>query len=137
MMEQIEIDQLKQRLELQRLEVLHFVRRLEQETRSIDVDDPQDVADRCVSSISRESLFERSSQSRTLLRLIEAALRRVTDGSFGECTGCGDDIPNRRLQALPWTQFCLKCQQVIEEEVGASLSSHTPVATATLWRRAV
>ena len=59
-------------------------------------------ADRCVVSMSKESLFELSSKRRTALRLIEAALRRVADGLFGVlCRLRGDDIQSRRLQAVP------------------------------------
>jgi DnaK suppressor protein len=60
-------------------------------------------------------LFEQSSQRRTVLRRIDAALQRMDAGSFGICTGCGDEIQARRLQALPWTQFCLCCQKAVEE----------------------
>jgi DnaK suppressor protein len=134
-MDQIDIKQLEQKLKFQRQEILHFLRQLEDETRSLDVDSTQDIADRCVIDMSKESLFERRSQQRTLLRLIEAALKRTAEGSFGTCVTCGDDIPARRLQAVPWTQFCLPCQEAIEQEVGASVSARAPVTTAT-WRRA-
>lgn len=134
-MEQIEMEQLRQKLELQRLEIMHFLSRLDEEARSLDVDAAQDSVDQCISNMSKESLFERSSQRKTLLRLVEAAIRRIDDGSFGICFGCGDDIPDRRLRALPWTQFCLRCQEAIEEEVGATLSARAPLPTAGAWRR--
>jgi len=135
-MQQIDIEQIRQKLELQRQEALHFLSQIEQETRSLDVDSTQDSADRRVISLSKESLFERSSRRRTVLRLIEAALKRIASGSFGVCVTCGDDIQARRLQALPWTQFCLRCQEALEEEVGASLSARVPMANPATWRRA-
>lgn len=70
-MEKIEVEQLKQRLERQRQEVLQVLIRLQHETRSLDVGSIQDSADQCVINISKESLFEQSSQRRTMLRLIE------------------------------------------------------------------
>jgi DnaK suppressor protein len=112
------------------------LRRLEQEVQSLDAEGTQDSADRCVSSLSKESLFERSSQRRTVLRLIEAALVRIADGSFGICVGCGDEIQDQRLQALPWTQFCLRCQGELEGKIGASLSTRTPVPANATSRRA-
>jgi DnaK suppressor protein len=135
-MDELEIGQLRKTLELQRQEAAQFLRQLEQETRSLDVDTTEDTADRCVSSMSKESLFEQSSQRRTILRLIEAALRRIDDGSFGTCAGCGNEVPLRRLQALPWTQFCLHCQEAIEDEVGTSLSARAVAGPATVWKRA-
>lgn len=118
-MEKLDIRQLRKKLELQREEIRQSLRHLDQETRSIDADSAQDPADLCVSSVSKETLFEQSSKRRTNLRLIEAALRRMDEGSFGECAGCGNDIPPRRLQALPWTQFCIRCQEAIEHESAA------------------
>jgi DnaK suppressor protein len=121
-MTQSEVRELKEKLEVQREDLSHFLSRAEEETRSLDADAAQDAADRCVIGMSKESLFERSSQRRALLRLIEAALRRIAEGSFGECVGCGSEIESRRLQAVPWTQFCLPCQAAIEEEVGGSVA---------------
>lgn len=135
-MERKDIQQLKQKLELQRQEILPFLSRLEQETRSLQDESTQDSADQCVLSLSKESLFERSSQRRTQLRLVEAALKRIADGSFGNCIGCGEEIQTRRLKALPWTQFCLQCQEELEQEVGASVAAHASLSTANDWRRA-
>lgn len=135
-MDRLDIGQLRKKLEAQRKEVLQFLRQLNEETRTLDLDEAtQDPADRCVTSLSKESLFEQSSQRRTILRLIEAALRRIEHGSFGICAGCGDEIPARRLQALPWTQFCLRCQEAIEEEVGSSRLSRSFSVPATTWKR--
>jgi DnaK suppressor protein len=113
-MEQGDVERLRQKLELQHHETRQFLHRLEHEAQSLDAEATQDSADRCVISLSKESLFERSSQRRTVLRLIEAALKRIVDGSFGICVACGDEIQNQRLQALPWTQFCLRCQGELE-----------------------
>jgi RNA polymerase-binding transcription factor len=135
-MEQGEVERLRQKLEFQRHETRQFLRHLEQEARSLDAEATQDSADRCVISLSKESLFERSSQRRTVLSLIEAALKRIADGSFGTCVGCGDEIQDQRLQALPWTQFCLRCQGELEEKIGASLSTKTPIPATTTSRRA-
>jgi DnaK suppressor protein len=134
-MEQRDIERLKQRLEFQRHEALQILRRLEYERKSLDVDSTHDSADRCLTSISKESLFERSSQRRTVLRLIEAALKRIADGSFGACIGCGDDIQAQRLEALPWTQFCIRCQGELEQEVRSS-SARALVPPGENWRRA-
>ncbi|MFZ1140006.1 MAG: TraR/DksA family transcriptional regulator [Candidatus Sulfotelmatobacter sp.] len=129
-------EKLKGKLELQLEEVLQSLGRVEAEKRLLDVDSAKDSADRCVTSLSNESLFERSSQRRTILRLIEAALRRIAEGSFGVCVTCGEVIQDRRLEALPWTQFCLRCQEVIEEEVGDNVLTRIPSAAVEMWKRA-
>ena len=135
-MEQGDVERLRQKLEFQRHETRQFLRHLDQEARSLDAEVTQDSADRCVISVSKEALFERSSQRRTVLGLIEAALKRIADGSFGICVGCGDEIQDQRLQALPWTQFCLRCQGELEEKIGASLSIRTPIPATATSRRA-
>jgi DnaK suppressor protein len=135
-MEQNEIERLRQKLESQRHETRIFLGRAELEAQSLIADGTQDSAEQSVISLSKESLFERSSERRTVLRLIEAALMRIPQGSFGVCLGCGHAIQSRRLEALPWTQFCLRCQEELEQEIGSSLSARTAMLTTPASRRA-
>ena len=111
------LKELKERLEQQRREVTGFLSRLETETRSLEQDVPQDSADRSVLNLSQETLFEQASQRRQQLRWIDAALTRIKRGSFGICQACELEISERRLEALPWTRYCLQCQQMIEQGV--------------------
>jgi len=135
-MEPEDIERLRQKLQFQRHDACQFLRRLEQEVQCLDADTTQDSGDRSVISLSKESLFERSSQRRTVLRLIEAALNRIADGSFGICVGCGEAIQDRRLHALPWTQFCLRCQGALEDKIEANLSTRTSIPATAPSRRA-
>lgn len=135
-MKQVDVERLRQKLEFQRHEAEQFLSRMQQESRSLDAEPTQDSGDCCVISVSKESLFERSSQRRTVLRLIEAALKRIADGSFGLCVGCGDEIQDQRLQALPWTQFCLRCQGEFEEQIGTSVSTRSSIPANPASRRA-
>jgi DnaK suppressor protein len=48
------------------------------------------------------------------LAQVQAALRRIADGTYGECIDCGDPIDLRRLEALPATPYCAPCQSVHE-----------------------
>jgi RNA polymerase-binding transcription factor DksA len=48
------------------------------------------------------------------LRDITAALRRMKDGSFGDCAECGQAIPDKRLTAIPWASRCVRCQETKE-----------------------
>jgi DnaK suppressor protein len=50
-------------------------------------------------------------RSRTL-REIEGALARVTRGSYGLCEGCGEEISQARLKAIPWARYCMACQEL-------------------------
>jgi len=53
-----------------------------------------------------------------LCRLISAALERLAAGTFGYCQRCDEPISERRLQALPWAAFCLKCQETADSAHG-------------------
>jgi len=44
------------------------------------------------------------------LRDVEAALRRIQEGDFGACVDCDEQIPVKRLAAIPWARRCVRCQ---------------------------
>ncbi len=48
------------------------------------------------------------------LRDARAALRRIEEGSFGICQGCDEEIHPKRLAAVPWTTFCIRCQEAAD-----------------------
>lgn len=47
-----------------------------------------------------------------MLGEIDAALGRIEKGTYGECATCGDPISARRLKALPWARFCMRCAEL-------------------------
>jgi len=47
----------------------------------------------------------------TQLRLVDEALARLDRGGYGVCTGCEEPIPPNRLQAIPWAEYCVFCQE--------------------------
>lgn len=49
--------------------------------------------------------------TRQSLEQITDALRRIADGGYGSCEGCGGRIPPERLEVLPHARFCVPCQQ--------------------------
>ena len=56
------------------------------------------------------------------LRDARAALRRIEEGSFGICQECDQDIHPKRLAAVPWATFCIRCQEAVDgnfEEIQA------------------
>jgi DnaK suppressor protein len=119
-MDSCQIQRFRRFLEAHREEVLRSLNRLGDETRTVDFDYPQDAADMCITTLSKESLFLRTSRHRRQLQMIEAALVRMQAGTYSVCVSCGDDINPRRLEALPWTQYCLRCQERCEWEESQS-----------------
>jgi RNA polymerase-binding transcription factor DksA len=45
----------------------------------------------------------------TEIAQIRSALGRIADGTYGDCSRCGEKIAEARLDALPWTPFCRSC----------------------------
>jgi RNA polymerase-binding protein DksA len=52
-------------------------------------------------------------RTRLQLGLVEAALGRIDDGTFGTCQRCGKPIAAERLEALPWAAYCIACQREV------------------------
>jgi DnaK suppressor protein len=47
---------------------------------------------------------------------VRAALRRIEAGTYGICLGCEESIHPKRLSAVPWTSFCIVCQEAADRE---------------------
>ncbi len=50
-----------------------------------------------------------------LIKEIDAALQRIDDGTYGICEGSGEPIPKKRLEALPWTRYCVEYASLLEK----------------------
>ena len=77
-------------------------------------DGTEDIVDRANNHYNRELMFSLSDSERQRLLQIEDALRRMDEGSYGRCANCGGPINPRRLEAVPWTRFCIDCQELVE-----------------------
>lgn len=58
------------------------------------------------------------------LQQIDRALARLEKGTYGTCEGCGKKIPVQRLNALPYTSFCIDCQREYEANPEAMEDYH-------------
>jgi DnaK suppressor protein len=79
------------------------------------LEDPSDSGDLSQQSHEEWLFLNRNSLEKNLLREVEAALRRVEQGSFGICQECEEPISAKRLQALPWAKFCVRCQELLSD----------------------
>jgi DnaK suppressor protein len=116
-MEKKKLDYFRKRLETRQQELRRMVSRTEQDGRTVDEDSAQDIADRAASSYNKEFLFHQSNNDRQLLQMVEGALARIREGSFGECISCGREINPKRLEAVPWTRHCIECQEKLEQGI--------------------
>lgn len=77
-------------------------------------DNADDFADRANNSYNRETMFALSDNERSLVLMIDEALKRIDTGAYGYCTHCGNQIGIERLQAIPWARYCIDCQEKFE-----------------------
>jgi DnaK suppressor protein len=75
----------------------------------------QDIADKAVSSYTREFLYSLTDGERGTLLQIDEALERIDEGSYGFCTNCGQPMAEKRLTAVPWAPYCVDCQELAEK----------------------
>ena len=60
------------------------------------------------------------------LRLVEEALDRLDSGDYGVCLACEEPIPPKRLRAVSWARYCVKCQDSMGREMDHELGAGWP-----------
>lgn len=116
-MDKKRLEAFKKRLEDRQRELRQTVNRTAQDGRDADTESVQDIADRAAQSYNKEFLFHQSNNERQLLQMVESALTRIHEGTFGQCISCGEEINPKRLDAVPWTRHCIECQEKLEKGV--------------------
>ena len=116
-MDKKKLEYFRKRLETRQQDLRRMVSRTQQDGRNADEDTAQDIADKAASSYNKEFLFHQSNADRQLLQMVETALVRLREGSFGECIACGKEINPKRLEAVPWTRHCIECQEKLEQGI--------------------
>jgi DnaK suppressor protein len=84
--------------------------RIRQETdqgRGEFIDSAHDVGDASVADAMASNEFAEAEHAADVLQQVRDALRRVADGTFGACVVDGGPIEESRLEAVPWTPYCL------------------------------
>ena len=87
---------------------------LEDETEEMLGSADNHLGDAAAGTLDREIDYTLEEHSEQVLEQIDAALKRLDDGTFGKCTNCGKPIPEDRLEARPWASLCIDCQRELE-----------------------
>ena len=87
----------------------------QQNLRTTQHDYGKDEGDRANTSLAREIELAQKSRDRALLASVDAALKRISEGTFGDCLNCGQEINTKRLEAIPWVRYCITCQELIDD----------------------
>jgi DnaK suppressor protein len=78
-------------------------------------DGPKDFEDIAVDFLETQQEQSIQYNEQALLTEIEQALGRLDNGTYGKCVVCGQPIPEKRLQAIPWAARCIKDQEQLEQ----------------------
>src|SRR4051794_2676288 len=85
------------------------------DARSQILQEPGDAADFSVADEGEDESFREADAAAVQLQQIRDALRRIDAGTFGRCIVDGKPIEAKRLEAEPWTPYCLDHQQRLEQ----------------------
>ncbi len=106
------VEKFRKRLLAKQEELLHDLSRNREVTDESVDEQAQDMVDRATSAYTREFAFSLSESDRKTLLLIDQALLRLDQGTFGTCVHCQGPVQEKRLEAVPWARHCLECQEL-------------------------
>jgi len=78
---------------------------------SIQVHQFADPIDMTQEAVDRELALELLDRESVLARRLRSALERIQKGTYGICLECDEQIPAKRLRAIPWAELCIACQE--------------------------
>ncbi len=116
-MKQTFIDKMKKNLLDQRNTILESLSGqsddMKELVKTVESGDEADVAS---DAIDRTLLTALGTQDVKRLQAIEGALDRINQGKYGLCLGCGQEIPEKRLEIIPWAVMCIECASAEERK---------------------
>ena len=118
MLKKTELEQYRKLLEEFRKKIVGDLKHLEKDTLNQSQRDASGdlsgysfhIADQATDNFDREFNLGLVSTEQQLLNQIDDAIRRVDEGTYGVCETCEKPISQKRLLAVPYARFCIKCQ---------------------------
>ena len=109
-MNKTELEKYKKILETKRDELARGLRNRD----DIAIEKTPDALDEVQLAGERELAIRNLDRESNLLRNVRLALARMADGSYGTCMHCDEEIKSKRLDAVPWTKYCIRCQEAAD-----------------------
>ncbi len=81
-----------------------------------------DALDEVMNSSQRDLASSVHEHDTNTLKEVRLAIRRIADQTYGECMNCEEDIAPKRLRAIPWATYCLRCQNLKEKHAAKQKS---------------
>ena len=109
-----ELKRFQEMLEEKRKVVVERARQMLSEGMVLDATDLPDEMDLASSEYIQSFEFRLRGREKSLLSTLDLALKKIDDGTYGKCERCGQDIPQERLDAVPYATLCVTCRQLEE-----------------------
>ena len=109
-----ELNKYRSALEAKQGELVQLIRNRD----GIAIEKSPDALDEVQQATERELAVRNLDGDSHVLRSVREALRRIEGGSFGVCLHCEEDISPKRLAAVPWKAFCIRCQEIADRSQG-------------------
>lgn len=113
----LDTEHFRRRLLDERQRVQEALDYLHEENQSLRQDEREEIqsnnhpGDVATATFDRELDSTLEENEERVLAAIDAALRRIDEGTYGTCETCGEPIGEERLEALPWTTQCIDCKR--------------------------
>jgi RNA polymerase-binding transcription factor len=109
------IEHFKQRLlKLEKELSTRIDRHVQRSREQSESESVSDIGDRSVADEAMSEEFTEAELDSTVLQQVRDALKRIDDGVYGNCIVDEEPIEPKRLEAMPWTPYCLKHQSLLE-----------------------
>jgi DnaK suppressor protein len=109
-MTKTDLEKFRNTLETKRSELSGSLRNRDE----IVIEKAPDALDEVQLAGERELAIRNLDRDSNMLRQIRRALGRIADGSYGVCLHCDEEISPKRVAAVPWAAYCIKCQEQVD-----------------------
>jgi RNA polymerase-binding transcription factor len=99
------------KLETLREELTHRIDTIDADVHHKKEPVEKDFAEQVTQRENDDVLSAIDNEAQYTVQLIDAALARIKNGDYGICAKCGEEIPEKRLEALPYVTTCVKCAE--------------------------
>jgi DnaK suppressor protein len=115
----VDVERFRELLEEERRRVLDAIEYLHKENPGSIEDETEDetqntLAETATATLDREIDYTLEENSGHVLSAIDAALKRIEEGTYGTCVNCGKPVAEERLAAIPWATNCIDCKRLEE-----------------------
>ena len=109
-MTKVDLEKFRKTLETKQSELTGSLRNRDE----IVIEKAPDALDEVQLAGERELAIRNLDRDSNMLRQIRRALARIEDGSYGVCLHCDEEISPKRIAAVPWAAYCIRCQEQVD-----------------------